>query len=273
MKIFGKIRTLGEFWKTNFELLAGNWRNVGNLEKIFEEFLTDYVEVFWTLLWNVVKISKNCWKNYGVNVELILGKLWGNVGVILYYWFCGNYKEILKMLSYPVGALLFSTCSISLLLFYRRWSFLWHFFFFLWSSTILLLIWREHKSFIPEIKNNIRYSMSHKKGYIHFCRPTPRSLKNGYTPKSYFSRLFWKILFFSKKLFNEKYLKPTRKVILILSPDALFPPKRSCPSTNIFSQFHIIFKIFRREGFCEAKPPEKHLRKGKYETSDLKTTR
>ncbi len=26
-----------------------------------------------------------------------MGKLWGNVRVILYYWFCGNYKEILKM--------------------------------------------------------------------------------------------------------------------------------------------------------------------------------
>ncbi len=48
------------------------WRNVGNLEKIFEEFWTDYVEVFWTFLGNLVKVSKYCWKNYGVNVGLIL---------------------------------------------------------------------------------------------------------------------------------------------------------------------------------------------------------
>ncbi len=37
----------GEFRKTNFELFAQNvGRNVGNLQTIFEESWTDYVEVF-----------------------------------------------------------------------------------------------------------------------------------------------------------------------------------------------------------------------------------
>ncbi len=91
MKIFGKIRTLCEFWKTNFLLLAENW-NVANSEKIFEEFWTNFVEVFWICLWNLVKISKNCWKITGVNFKLILGKLWGNNRVILYYRHYENYK-------------------------------------------------------------------------------------------------------------------------------------------------------------------------------------
>ncbi len=36
-------------------------------------------------------------KNYGVNFQLILGKFWANIRVILYYSYCGNYKEISKM--------------------------------------------------------------------------------------------------------------------------------------------------------------------------------
>ncbi len=46
-----------------------------------------------------------------------------------------------------------------------------------------------------------------KKGYIHFCRLTPRSLKNGDAPKNNFSLKFWKILFFLKKLLDKKYSK------------------------------------------------------------------
>ncbi len=49
-----------------------------------------------------------------------------------------------------------------------------------------------------------------KKGYIHFCRPMPRSLRNSYFPSphpqknfcSYFGKYF-----FSKKLLNKKYSK------------------------------------------------------------------
>ncbi len=84
MKIVGKIRKLGEFCKTNFELLAGNFEEMLEIWRKFEEFWTDYVEVFWTFLWNLVKVSEDCWKNYGVIFRLILEKLWGNIGVILY---------------------------------------------------------------------------------------------------------------------------------------------------------------------------------------------
>ncbi len=49
--------------------------------------------------------------------------------------------------------------------------------------------------------------LTKKKGSIHFCRPTTRSLKNGDAPKNNFSLIFWKILFFSKKLLYKKYSK------------------------------------------------------------------
>ncbi len=62
-----------KFWIT----CRKHWRNVGNLEKISEKFWTDFVEVFCTFLWNLEKISKNCWKNYGIN------KCWINFGKIM----------------------------------------------------------------------------------------------------------------------------------------------------------------------------------------------
>ncbi len=39
MKIFGKMRTLREFWKTNFELLAGNFKE---LLEIWRKFLRNF---------------------------------------------------------------------------------------------------------------------------------------------------------------------------------------------------------------------------------------
>ncbi len=48
------------------------------------------------------------------------------------------------------------------------------------------------------------YSVPHlpQKGYIHFCRPTPHSLKKLMPPKNYSLPLFWKILlfFFGRKV-------------------------------------------------------------------------
>ncbi len=131
------MRTLGEFRKTNFELL------VGNFEKIFEEFWTGYVEIFWTFSWNLVKISKNCWKNYGVNVGLILGKIWGNIGVLSYDWFCENYKKILKMflwnlseivkkISRNVGNTLYNFFNILI-------EILWHFLVSFWRNLWKIL--------------------------------------------------------------------------------------------------------------------------------------
>ncbi len=56
-------------------------------------------------------------------------------------------------------------------------------------------------------------------------------------PKNNFSLLFWKILFFSKKLLNEKYSKPQclqKRLYWFLSSDIPLPSKRSCPPTNWF---------------------------------------
>ncbi len=47
-----------------------------------------------------------------------------------------------------------------------------------------------------KFQSHIRYSISHRKGYTHFCRPTRHSLKNSHVPKNCFSRLFWKMFFF-----------------------------------------------------------------------------
>ncbi len=46
-----------------------------------------------------------------------------------------------------------------------------------------------------------------KKGYIHFCHSTPVPSKMVTSPKNNFSLIFWKILFFSKKLLDKKYSK------------------------------------------------------------------
>ncbi len=43
MKIFGKIRTLGEFWETNFEILE---RNFKEMLEIWRKFLRN----FWLIL-------------------------------------------------------------------------------------------------------------------------------------------------------------------------------------------------------------------------------
>ncbi len=136
---FGK-QILITFWKF--------WRNVGNLEKIFEEFGTDYVEVFWTFLWNFIKISKNCWKNYGVKYWINFGKIRGNIGVILCYWFCGNYKDILKRFLWNFSETVKKIwrtwgilCTHFLILW---WEILWHFFVNFWKYLwkIIGKIWK-----------------------------------------------------------------------------------------------------------------------------------
>ncbi len=43
--MFGKMRTLDEFWKRNFDLLAGN-KEMLEIWRKFEEFWTDFVVVF-----------------------------------------------------------------------------------------------------------------------------------------------------------------------------------------------------------------------------------
>ncbi len=91
--------------------------------------------------------------------------------------------------------------------------------------------------FEKKIKNCIWYPIYQKKCYIHFCGPTPRSLKNGDAPKNNFSLIFLKILFFSKNLLNKKYLKRQclkKRLYRFLSPGAPLHSKRPWPPTNGF---------------------------------------
>ncbi len=66
-------------------------------------------------------------------------------------------------------------------------------------------------------------------------------LKNGDTPKNNFSLIFWKILFFSKKMLHKKYSKRRclkKRLYWFLSPCAPPPPsKEPCAPTNGFFAF------------------------------------
>ncbi len=88
-----------------------------------------------------------------------------------------------------------------------------------------------------------------KKDYIHFCRPTPRSLKNGDAPKNYFSLIFWKILFFSKKMLNKKYSTRRclrKRLYWFLLPCVALTSKEQCAPTNgffpVFSKNTVFFE-------------------------------
>ncbi len=71
LKIFGKLRTLGEFWKTNFELLAGNFKEMLEIRRKFLRKFGLTLQKYFEFFMKSIKISKNCWKNFGVNVNLI----------------------------------------------------------------------------------------------------------------------------------------------------------------------------------------------------------
>ncbi len=50
-----------------------------------------------------------------------------------------------------------------------------------------------------KLQNSIRYPISHRKGYIHFCHPTPPSLKKCHVPvKFFFTVILENIVFFEK---------------------------------------------------------------------------
>ncbi len=95
--------------------------------------------------------------------------------------------------------------------------------------------WGKH------FKGRIRYPISHRKCYIHFCRLISHE-KWSCPTQNYFSLLFWKIciFFFLKKFLYEKYSKPhflQKSSCWFLSPDAPFPSKWSCLPTNGFTPF------------------------------------
>ncbi len=72
--------TLKKYWKfgENFwEILDWLGRSILNIFVKSRKIRKKLLEKFWS--------------------KVNLGKLWGNIGVILYYWFCGNYKAIWKM--------------------------------------------------------------------------------------------------------------------------------------------------------------------------------
>ncbi len=84
--MWGTSWILCEFWKTNFELtnfelLAGN---LEEMMEIWRKFLRNFgiLNIFMKSCEN---FKKNVRKIFGVDVGLIFGKLWGNIGVILYY--------------------------------------------------------------------------------------------------------------------------------------------------------------------------------------------
>ncbi len=60
-----------------------------------------------------------------------------------------------------------------------------------------------------QFQSPIRYPISHKKGHIHFCRPTPHFLKNGLAlQKLFFTVILESIVFFFEKIVIQKYSKP-----------------------------------------------------------------
>ncbi len=75
--------------------LRKTWKKRGKFEENFWEIL-DWIRR--SVMNTLMKSRTNFKKLLEVNVELILRKLWRNIRGILYYWFCKNYKEILKML-------------------------------------------------------------------------------------------------------------------------------------------------------------------------------
>ncbi len=87
-------------------------------------------------------------------------------------------------------------------------------------KTGLLPLIRHVWGFLrDELQNCILYPISHRNGYIHFCCPTPRFLKNGRAPKKFFAVILENIVFFKKivewKIFKTSF--PTKKFILIFA--------------------------------------------------------
>ncbi len=93
-----------------------------------------------------------------------------------------------------------------------------------------------------KFQNCIRYFISHRIGYIHFCRLMSHSWKNGHVTKNYFLRYVWKYCdFFFEKIVKWKIFKISfltkKSSYWFLWPDTLFPSKWSCPPKNVFLQF------------------------------------
>ncbi len=69
--------------------------------------------------------------------------------------------------------------------------------------------------FFKHLKKQYLIHISHSKCYIHFCRLTPLSPKNGHALQNYFSRLLKNFFFFNWLMKNIQNLFPTKKVISV----------------------------------------------------------
>ncbi len=117
-----KIIILGTCWKflgkyVGKQILSylretlKKWKFGENFWEILDWLCRSILNIFMKSRKNFKKLLKN----YGVNVKLILGKLWGNIRVILYYLYFGNYKEISKIFLWN-----FSNCEENLK---KRWEY------------------------------------------------------------------------------------------------------------------------------------------------------
>ncbi len=138
----------------------------------------------------------------------------------------------------------------------HEWTLLFLFFFlfiFFTIGPIEPLIWRKcglklvfwlsfsrYRGFWrKKFQSHIWYLISHRRSNIHFCRPTPYSLKNGHAPQKLFFAVILENVFFEKivkwKIFKASFL--TKNLYWFLLPETLYPSKWSCPPTNGFLQF------------------------------------
>ncbi len=50
-------------------------------------------------------------------------------------------------------------------------------------KLVFWLSFIRYGGFSKKFQNRTWYPISHRKGYVYFCRPTPHSLKNGHAPQ------------------------------------------------------------------------------------------
>ncbi len=87
----------------------------------------------------------------------------------------------------------------------------------------------------------IRYPISHRKGYIHFCRPTPHSLKNGHASQKLFFVVILEIFFFFQK---NCYMKNIQNLISYKKVYVDFCRQTPLPLKMVMSSHKWYFTIF-----------------------------
>ncbi len=114
-----------------------------------------------------MKSSKNfkkLLKNFLVNVKFILGKLWGNIGVILYYRYYENYEKISKMFLWNFSEIVMK--------FEETWRILCtNFLIFWWKFyDIFLSIFRKtYEKLLEKYEKYFVASVSFKYAVITLC--------------------------------------------------------------------------------------------------------